>query len=85
VSRIFEEFPHPTIQTKIVQHFSRKICQKTRRLEAFLNLSAQNCLLFTKTQYQNKKIKTFCRVDDLSEAYPMIPFSCRSNLAGRYL
>jgi hypothetical protein len=35
-----------------------------------------------KIKIKNKKAMA---VDILSEAYPMIPLSCRSNLAGRYL
>ena len=34
---------------------------------------------------KNKKYKKPLAVDVLFKAYPMVPLSCRSNLAGRYL
>jgi hypothetical protein len=46
---------------------------------------AQNFELFSKIQDQNEKIKKPIAVDVHSETYPMIPFSCTSNLAGGYL
>jgi hypothetical protein len=58
-------------------------CRRTRRLEAFLYLAAQNFNLFSKIQDQNLKNQKPIAVDVLS--YQMVPLSCRSNLAGRYL
>jgi hypothetical protein len=67
VSRIFEEFQHSAIQTKIVQHFGEFFHQikvghpiGTRRLMkndeigCILYSVAQN-LLFSNIQYQNEK------------------------------
>jgi hypothetical protein len=90
VSRIFEEFQHPAISNQnsaaLWQVFSsnkrpiQAVCRRMRRLEAFLYLTAQNFELFRK-----KRFKKPIAVDVLSEAYPMIPLSCRSNLAIWYL
>jgi hypothetical protein len=57
------------------------VCRRVRRLETFLYLAAQNFELFTKIQDQNSRLKKRIAVDVLFEAYPMIPFSYRSNLA----
>ncbi len=72
-------------QTKVCQPIERKdsvqaVCLRLKRLEAFLYLAAQNFELFYKIQDQNKKIKKPIAVEDLSEAYLMVPISFRSNL-----
>jgi hypothetical protein len=59
--------------------------QTTRKLDSFLYDAAQNFEVFSdipkvKLKNQNHKV-----VDVLFKAYPMIPLSCRSNLAIRYL
>jgi hypothetical protein len=64
LSRIFEEFQHPAIQTKIVQQLG-----SVRRLEAFLYFAAQKFELFRK-KIKIKKLKPIV-VDVLSEAYPL--------------
>jgi hypothetical protein len=53
-------------------------------LDTFLYLAAQNFELF---KYSRSKLKNLnpIAVDVFFKAYPMVPFSCRSNLAGRYL
>ncbi len=68
VSRIFEEFQHPAIQTKIVQHFggffssnksapaNRKIqtaIRTSRRLDSFLNEAAKKFEVFSNIQNEN--------------------------------
>jgi hypothetical protein len=60
------------------------MCLGSRRLEAFLYEAAQNIELF---QYSRStlKIKKPVEVDVLVKAYPMVPLSCRSDLARRYL
>jgi hypothetical protein len=66
VSRIFEEFQHPPIQTQIVLNFGGffhpiKVCQPIGRkdsTQAFLYLVAQNCELFSKIKLKLKKSKT---------------------------
>jgi hypothetical protein len=46
---------------------------------------SQNFELLSNIQDQKIKNKKPIAVDILFKAYPMIPLSCRSNLAGRYL
>jgi hypothetical protein len=48
------------------------VIRTSRRLDSFLHKAAQ------------KKIKTYSSYV-LSKAYPMVPLSCRSNLAGWYV
>jgi hypothetical protein len=66
-----EEFQHPTIQTKLMQHFGgffheikvrqligrkdsiQTVCGRSKSLEAFLYLAAQNIELFSNIQDQN--------------------------------
>jgi hypothetical protein len=48
VSRIFEEFPHPTIQTKIVQHFGREICQKNEKVRGIFEFIGSELFTFYK-------------------------------------
>jgi hypothetical protein len=54
-------------------------------LEIFLNEPAQDFELHLKIQDQNLKNQKPLALNVLSEAYPMVPLSCRSNLARRYL
>jgi hypothetical protein len=54
VNRIFKEFQHPAIQTKIVQHFDRffhkiKMCQPTGRKES----------IQTKCRIRSRRIEAF--------------------------
>jgi hypothetical protein len=58
---------------------------KGHQPDAFLYEAAQNFEIFSKFQDQNLKIQKPIAVDVLFQAYPMLPISCRSNLAGRYL
>jgi hypothetical protein len=57
-------------------------------LEAFLHEAAQNfevvssCFKYSELKLKSQKPVV---VDVLFKAYPMVPLSCRSNLAGRYL
>jgi hypothetical protein len=53
-------------------------------LEAFLHGAAQNFEVFQIFKIKNKKIKTYSGWY-LFKGFSMIPLSCRSNLAGRYL
>jgi hypothetical protein len=57
------------------------VIQTSRRMDSFLQEAAQNFELLS--NIKNKKKPT--AVDVLFKAYPMVPLSCRSNLAGRYL
>jgi hypothetical protein len=54
-------------------------------LEVFLYEPAQDFELDLNIQDQNLKKQKPLALDVLSEAYPMVPLSCRSNLARRYL
>jgi hypothetical protein len=57
----------------------------SRRLDSFLHEVAQNFegfFKYSRVKLQNQKP---IAVDVLFKAYPMVPLSCRSNLAGRYL
>jgi hypothetical protein len=58
--------------------------QTSRRLDSFLREMAQNFELISYIQDKIKNINPIS-VDVLFKAYPMVPLSCRSNLAGRYL
>jgi hypothetical protein len=58
------------------------VIQKSRRLDSFLHEVAQSFELISNIQDQNQKP---IAVDVLFKAYPMIPLSCRSNLAGWYI
>ncbi len=71
---------------KVCQPIGRKdsiqaVCQRMKRLEAFLYSAAYYFELFSKFMIKIEPLA----VDILSKAYPMIPVSCRSNLAGLYL
>ncbi len=58
--------------------------QTSRRLDSFLHEAARNFEVF---QIFNRRLKNQkpITVDVLFKAYPMVPLSSRSNLAGRYL
>jgi hypothetical protein len=92
---------HSAIQTKIELHFGGFFHQKkvrqpigkpdsmqtvirtSSRLDSFLHKAAENFEL----KYSRSKIKNLkhIAVDVLLKGYPIVPLSCRSNLAGRYL
>jgi hypothetical protein len=55
------------------------VIRSSRRLDQFLYEAAQNFEVFSNIHEGNLKIKNFFK------AYPLVPLSCRSNLAGRYL
>jgi hypothetical protein len=94
---VSKEFQHPAIQTKIEQHFGRvfhqiKVSQRrgrqdsmqtmirtSRRLDSFWHEAAQN---FEILKIKNEKP---IAVDVLFTAYSLVPLSCRSYLARRYL
>ncbi len=57
----------------------------SRRLDSFLYEAVQNFEVFSNIQKWIEKIKKHIAVDVLFKAYPMVPLSCRSNLAERYL
>jgi hypothetical protein len=66
--------------------YSRKaMIQTSRRLDSFLHEAAQNFEVFSNIQNSNLKNQKPTAVDVLFKAYPMVPLSCRSNMAGRYL
>ncbi len=56
----------------------KAVCRRMRRLDGFL-YEAKN------SRSKLKNSKSYKAVDVLSKAYPMVPLSCRSNLADRYL
>ncbi len=58
--------------------------KKVGELEVFLYDAAENFELFSSIQDSNKKNKNLS-VDVFFKAYPMVPFSGRSDVAGRYL
>ncbi len=66
--------------------FVQTVIRTSSRLDWFLHDAAQNFEVFSNNpkKMKIKKSKTIA-VDDLFKAYPMIPLSCRSNLARRYL
>jgi hypothetical protein len=57
---------------------------KTEEIGGTFVFSGSKLLTPSKNSDQNKKIRPVA-VDFLSEAHPLIPLSCRSNLARRYL
>ncbi len=62
------------------------VIQTSRRFDSFLHEAAQNFELLSNTVFKIKnKNKKNLVVDVLFKAYPMVPLSCRSNRAGRYL
>jgi hypothetical protein len=61
------------------------VIQTSRRLDLFLHEVAQNSELLSNIQGQKYKNKKSMAVDVLFKAYPMVPLSCKSNLAGWYL
>ncbi len=60
---------------------------KNEEIGGILYLAVKNFeLFFSKIKIKIKKFKTYCiAVDVHSETYPMVPLSCRPNLARRYL
>ncbi len=100
---VSKEFQHPTIQTKIEQHFGGffhqiKMRQPIGRQDAMQTaigisrvrlifrmkwLRILNSFLIFKSEIKKNKKPT--AVDVLFKASPMVPLSCRSNLARRYL
>jgi hypothetical protein len=57
------------------------VIQISRRLDSFLHEATQNFELLSNIQDQKLKLKKPIAVDVLFKAYPMVPLSCRSNLA----
>ncbi len=101
VRLVSTEFHHPAIQTKIEQHFgwfflpnksapaSRKTGfhanrdpnkQEVGSIFAWSGLELWSLFKYLTVNLKNPKL-----VDVHFKAYPMVPLSCRSNLAGRYL
>jgi hypothetical protein len=81
-----KKFQHPVIQTniKVRQPIGRQdsmqtVIRTSRKLDSFLNEAAQYFEAYSNIQVCNKKP---IAVDVLFKAYPMIPRSCRSNVAG---
>jgi hypothetical protein len=77
-------------QIKVRQPIGRQdsmktVIQTSRKLDLFLHEAAQNFELLSNIQDPNHKINKPTAVDVLFKAYPMVPLSCRSNLAGWYL
>jgi hypothetical protein len=88
-TKIEQHFADLFHQIKMRQPMERQDSMQTlirtsRRLDSFLHEAAQNFEVCSNIQESNLK-KTFSRVDVLFKAYPMVPLSCRSNLAGQYL
>jgi hypothetical protein len=57
------------------------VIQTSRRLDSFLHEAAQNfelCIKYSRSKIKKQKP---IAVDVLFRAYPMVPLSCRSNLA----
>ncbi len=88
-TKIVQHFGGFFHQIKVRQPIGRKDSKQTviptsRRLDSFLYEVAQNFELY---KYSRSKLKNQKKiaVDVLFKAYPMIPLSCRSNLAGHYL
>jgi hypothetical protein len=95
VSRIFDKFPHPAIQTKIVQHLvvfsSNKSAPANRQkdsIQTVIQISRRLdsfCMKWLRTlkcfQIFKTEIKNlkFTVIDVLFKVYPMVPLSCRSN------
>ncbi len=77
-------------QIKVRQPIGRQDSMQTvirtgRRLDSFLHDVAPNFEVFSKNSRAKLKKQKHIAVDVLFKAYPMVPLSCRSNLAGRYL
>ncbi len=65
--------------------FIQVVCLRMRRLDRFLFEAAKNFEGLKKFKIKIKNKYLNIAVDVLSQAYLMVPLSCRSNLAGRYL
>ncbi len=81
---------HILSSKKVRQPIGRKdsiqtVILTSRRLDSFLYEAAQNFEVFPNIQKGNLKNQKHIAVDVLFKAYPMVPLSCRSNLAGPYL
>ncbi len=95
VSRIFAEFQHPAIQTKIVQQknksapakrekrFYTNRVPKKQEVGGIFVWSGLELLSFFKYSRSKLKNQKPIAVDVLIKAYPTALLSCRSNLAGR--
>ena len=59
------------------------VIQTSRRLDSLLHEAAQNLNFYQIFKIKNQNQKPIA-VDVLLKAYPMVPLSCRSNLAVRY-
>jgi hypothetical protein len=56
-----------------------------QEVDSFLYVAAQNFEVFQIFNTEMKSQKPIIAVDVLFKAYPMVPISCRYNLAGWYL
>jgi hypothetical protein len=63
----------------------KPLTEQAGGLEAFLHGAAQNFEVVLNIQDQKLKIEKHIAVNVLLKGFPLIPLSCRSNLAGRYL
>jgi hypothetical protein len=87
-TRIEQHFGGFFHQINVRQPIGRKdsiqtVILTSRRLDSLLYEAAQNLEVFQIFESEIKKSKTKA-VDVFFKAYPMVPLSCRSNLAGRY-
>ncbi len=60
------------------------VMQTRRRMNPFLHEAAQNFELLSNIKEKKIKNKKPIAVDALFKAYPLVPLSGRSNLAGQY-
>jgi hypothetical protein len=84
---VSKEFQHPAIQTKIEQHyggFFHQIKVPVERQDCMQTVIKTSRRFFKYSRVKLKNHKPIA-ADVLFKAYPMVPLSCRSNLARRYL
>ncbi len=87
-TKIVQSFRRFFYQIKVCQPIGRYYSKQTvilisRRLDHFCMKRLRTLKLFKIFRTEIKKPKTIA-VDVLFRAYPMVPLSCRSNLAERY-
>jgi hypothetical protein len=88
-TKIEQHFGGIVHQIKVCQPIGRQdsiqtVIRTSRRLDSFLHEAAQNFEVFLIFMVKLKNQKPIA-VDVLFNAYPMVPLSRRSNLAGLYL
>jgi hypothetical protein len=76
VQHVYGFFHQLKVRQQIGRKYSIQAACRRMRLEVFL---------YSGQDQNNKKIKKAIPADVLSEAYPLIPLSCRYNPAGQYL